>query len=101
MNLPVKRVENHTVIIPESKSMKTVAARQYTTPEKITKIAQRNRRRGHRQKPETNSKHLQISSVTVNWTLAVKGLAPIRACSCRTNTKKGLTPENGRTPKKG
>ena len=29
---------------------------------------------------------------------AAYGLAPIRACSCRTNTKKGLTPENGTNP---
>ena len=48
-----------------------MAARQYATPETLTKTAQRNRRRGHRQKPETNFKHSQISSVTVNrpWTI--------------------------------
>ncbi len=29
---------------------------------------------------------------------AVYGLASIRACSCRTNTEKELTPENGINP---
>ena len=52
--------------------MEPVAARQYATPETFTKITQRNRRRGHRQKPETNFKHLQISSMTINgpWTIS-------------------------------
>ena len=54
MNLPVKRVENRTEKHTENRTGKH------------TEIAQRNRRRGHRQKPETNFKHLQIYSVSIN-----------------------------------